>query len=74
MRIAVLALFVAFFIALPASAQTQLTYGEQEVQTVVGANNALNQFFQIEIESMPPAMLQKAEGIAIFPKIGRAHV
>lgn len=54
--------------ALPAAAQ-QLTYGEAEVQTVVGANNALNQFFQIEIESMPPAMLQKAEGIAIFPNM-----
>jgi lipid-binding SYLF domain-containing protein len=51
------------------SAQAQLTYGEQEVQTVVGANNALNEFFRIEIESMPPAMLQKAEGIAIFPNM-----
>jgi SH3 domain-containing YSC84-like protein 1 len=47
----------------------QMTYGDQEVQTVVGANNALNQFFQIEIESMPPAMLAKAEGIAIFPNM-----
>jgi lipid-binding SYLF domain-containing protein len=47
----------------------QMTYGDQEVQTVVGANNALNQFFQIEIESMPPAMLAKAEGVAIFPNM-----
>lgn len=54
--------------ARPAPAQ-QMSYGEAEVQTVVGANNALNQFFQLEIESMPPAMLQKAEGIAIFPNM-----
>jgi lipid-binding SYLF domain-containing protein len=46
-----------------------MTYGEQEVQTVVGAKNALDQFFTIEMESMPPAMLQAAEGIAIFPNM-----
>jgi lipid-binding SYLF domain-containing protein len=68
MRTALLPLLAALFIALPASAQ-QMTYGDAEVQTVVGANNALNQFFQLEIESMPPAMLQKAEGIAIFPNM-----
>ena len=68
MRHALLPLLAALFFALPASAQ-QMTYGDAEVQTVVGANNALNQFFQIEIESMPPAMLQKAEGIAIFPNM-----
>jgi lipid-binding SYLF domain-containing protein len=68
MRTALLSLLAALFVAAPASAQ-QMTYGDAEVQTVVGANNALNQFFQIEIESMPPAMLQKAEGIAIFPNM-----
>ena len=68
MRTALLSLLAALFFALPASAQ-QMTYGDAEVQTVVGANNALNQFFQLEIESMPPAMLQKAEGIAIFPNM-----
>jgi lipid-binding SYLF domain-containing protein len=47
----------------------QLTYGEAEVQTVVGARNALDQFFGLEIESLPPAMLQRAEGIAIFPNM-----
>ena len=59
---------IAAIAAAPLPAQ-QMTYGDQEVQTVVGANNALNQFFQIEIESMPPAMLAKAEGIAIFPNM-----
>ncbi|MFN6190935.1 MAG: lipid-binding SYLF domain-containing protein [Planctomycetia bacterium] len=68
MRTALLSLLASLFVAAPASAQ-QMTYGDAEVQTVVGANNALNQFFQIEIESMPPAMLQKAEGIAIFPNM-----
>ena len=47
----------------------QLTYGEAEVQTVVGARNALDQFFGLEIESLPPAMLQRAEGVAIFPNM-----
>jgi lipid-binding SYLF domain-containing protein len=59
---------IAAIAAAPLPAQ-QMTYGDQEVQTVVGANNALNQFFQIEIESMPPAMLAKAEGVAIFPNM-----
>ena len=44
-------------------------FGEAEVQTVVGARNALDQFFGLEIESLPPAMLQRAEGIAIFPNM-----
>ena len=43
--------------------------GEQEVQTVVGARNALDQFFGIPVESVPPAMLAAAEGIAIFPNM-----
>ena len=68
MRPALSFIVAALLLAVPASAQ-QMTYGDAEVQTVVGANNALNQFFQLEIESMPPAMLQKAEGIAIFPNM-----
>ena len=63
-----LAAALAAISAAPLSAQ-QMTFGDPEVQTVVGANNALNQFFQLEIESMPPAMLAKAEGIAIFPNM-----
>lgn len=47
----------------------QPSFGEAEVQTVVGARNALDQFFGLEIESLPPAMLQRAEGIAIFPNM-----
>jgi len=52
-----------------AAAAQQLAYGDAEVQTVVGARNALDQFFGLEIESLPPAMLQRAEGIAIFPNM-----
>jgi len=56
-------------VAANAAAAQQLTYGDAEVQTVVGARNALDQFFGLEIESLPPAMLQRAEGIAIFPNM-----
>lgn len=43
--------------------------GEPEVQTVVGARQALDQFFVNPGESLPAAMLQKAEGVAIFPNM-----
>ena len=54
--------------ALPAG-QSPLVGGEQEAQTVVAARQALDQFFNIQIESIPPAMLQAAEGVAIFPNM-----
>jgi lipid-binding SYLF domain-containing protein len=43
--------------------------GEPEVQTVVGARQALDQFFVNPGESLPATMLQKAEGVAIFPNM-----
>jgi len=43
--------------------------GEPEVQTVVGAHQALDQFFTNPGESLPATMLQKAEGVAIFPNM-----
>ena len=43
--------------------------GEPEVQTVVGARQALDQFFANPGESLPATMLQKAEGVAIFPNM-----
>ncbi|MEI8070168.1 MAG: lipid-binding SYLF domain-containing protein [Planctomycetota bacterium] len=52
-----------------AVAQLQIESGAQEVQTVVGARNALDQFFVIPMESVPPSMLAAAEGIAIFPNM-----
>jgi len=68
MRVWLVSAFVFLAVAQTAPAQ-QMTYGEAEVQTVVGAKNALDQFFGLEIESLPPTMLQRAEGIAIFPNM-----
>ena len=50
-------------------AMAQMVGGEPEVQTVVGARQALDQFFANPGESLPAAMLQKAEGVAIFPNM-----
>ncbi len=61
--------FVLSLVVAHACPAQQMTYGEAEVQTVVGAKNALDQFFGLEIESLPPGMLQRAEGIAIFPNM-----
>jgi lipid-binding SYLF domain-containing protein len=52
----------------PTSAQP-MNFGESEVQTVVSARQALNEFFGISIEAIPPAMLSGAEGVAIFPNM-----
>ena len=43
--------------------------GGQEVQTVVSARQALDEFSRLQIESIPPAMLGAAEGVAIFPNM-----
>ena len=43
--------------------------GDPESRTVVAARQALDQFFALQMESVPPAMLQAAEGIAIFPNM-----
>jgi lipid-binding SYLF domain-containing protein len=47
----------------------QIGSGDREAQTVVAAKQALDQFFALQMESVPPAMLQAAEGIAIFPNM-----
>ncbi len=52
-----------------AVAQQPVVAGQQELQTVVGAKNALDQFSGLAIESIPPAMLNSAEGVAIFPNM-----
>jgi len=64
-----LAILVASGSVRSAVAQLQIESGSQEVQTVVGARNALDQFFAIPMESVPPSMLTAAEGIAIFPNM-----
>jgi len=55
--------------ATAASAQVQLTAGAQELQTVTSARQALDEFGGLQIESIPPAMLNAAEGVAIFPNM-----
>ncbi len=47
----------------------QIGSGDQEAQTVVSAKQALDQFFALQMDSVPPAMLQAAEGVAIFPNM-----
>ena len=42
---------------------------QQEVQTVVSARESLDQFFVNPGQSLPTAMLEKAEGVAIFPNM-----
>ncbi|MDA7975383.1 MAG: lipid-binding SYLF domain-containing protein [Pirellulales bacterium] len=49
-------------------AQTSVAAGT-EVQTVVAARQTLDQFFSIQIEAIPPSMLQSAAGVAIFPNM-----
>ena len=56
-------------VAPPAVAQLQITSGAEELQTVRKAKEALDQFGGLQIESIPPTMLNKAEGVAIFPNM-----
>jgi len=52
-----------------AAPPAQIGSGDQEAQTVLSAKQALDQFFALQMESVPPAMLQAAEGVAIFPNM-----
>ena len=56
-------------VASPAAAQMQITSGAEELQTVRRAKQALDEFGGLQIESIPPTMLNKAEGVAIFPNM-----
>ncbi|MFM8951546.1 MAG: lipid-binding SYLF domain-containing protein, partial [Planctomycetaceae bacterium] len=56
-------------VATPAAAQLQITSGAEELQTVRRAKQALDEFGGLQIESIPPTMLNKAEGVAIFPNM-----
>ncbi|MFM8415232.1 MAG: lipid-binding SYLF domain-containing protein [Planctomycetota bacterium] len=40
-----------------------------ELQTVVSAQQVLDEFGGLQIESIPPAMLSTAQGVAIFPNM-----
>lgn len=58
---------LAVLAAAPLAAQQPLTAGSAEVQTVVESRQTLAEFGGQHMESIPPRMLQAAEGIAIFP-------
>lgn len=63
----VLALVALAVAARPALAQMQISGGQAELQTVNSARETLDEFGSLAIESIPPAMFGKAEGVAIFP-------
>jgi lipid-binding SYLF domain-containing protein len=50
-------------------ARAQAIPGAREVQTVVAARQAFEQFCGLSIEAIPQNMLASAEGIAIFPNM-----
>jgi lipid-binding SYLF domain-containing protein len=55
--------------AVPALGQVALPPSTEELRTVVAAQRALDEFSNLQIESIPPAMLSGAQGIAIFPNM-----
>jgi len=69
LQLAVSAAFVICLPAVPAWAQLQLTSGAEELQTVTSARQTLDEFGGLQIESIPPMMLNAAEGVAIFPNM-----
>lgn len=56
-------------LATPLYGQTAPVVAGPEVQTVVAARQVLDQFFNLQIEAIPPAMLQSSSGVAIFPNM-----
>jgi lipid-binding SYLF domain-containing protein len=58
------------WLACPAAfGQLQLNSGADEIQTVTSARQTLDQFGGLQIEAIPPTMLNAAEGVAIFPNM-----
>lgn len=68
-RATVLHLALAMLIGTHASAQMPVVGGVEEAQTVVNARQSLDQFFVNPGEALPATMLQRAEGVAIFPNM-----
>jgi lipid-binding SYLF domain-containing protein len=53
-----------------AASEPVVAFGQQqEVQTVVTARESLDQFYANPNQALPTAMLEKAEGVAIFPNM-----
>jgi len=68
-RRATLAAGIVLALTAAASAQVALPPATKELQTVVSAQTVLDEFGGLQIESIPPAMLSTAQGIAIFPNM-----
>jgi len=66
---ALLAVLATALAARPAAAQVALPPSTEELRTVVSAQQVLDEFGGLQIESIPPAMLGSAQGIAIFPNM-----
>jgi lipid-binding SYLF domain-containing protein len=69
MRLRLAAVVVLTLATLPVSAQVALPPSTEELRTVVSAQQVLDEFGGLQIESIPPAMLSTAQGIAIFPNM-----
>ena len=63
------AVAVLALVTRPVSAQVALPPSTEELRTVVSAQQVLDEFGGLQIESIPPAMLGTAQGIAIFPNM-----
>ncbi len=70
-RFPVMLSIAAIVITIPTTGrgQTVPTGTGPEIQTVVASRQTLDQFFGLQIESIPPSMLQAASGVAIFPNM-----
>ena len=55
------------FLHSPVAAQMQMSGGQAELQTVNSARETLDEFGGLAIESIPPTMFARADGVAIFP-------
>lgn len=62
-------LAACLMVAGEAHGQLQLSSGQAELQTVTNARQVLAEFSDLRIESIPPAMLTGASGVAIFPNM-----
>jgi lipid-binding SYLF domain-containing protein len=60
---------VVAVLAVPAVAQVALPPSTAELQTVQNAQRVLDEFGGLQIESIPPALLSTAQGVAIFPNM-----
>jgi len=69
MRLSLFVCLAAALAASPVAAQVALPPATEELRTVVSAQEVLDAFGGLQIESIPPAMLGTAQGVAIFPNM-----